>query len=348
MSTPSMEKFRAQLEKRYGDRVTPLDSSKQYEVISTGSLTLDIALRTGGWVRGRTHEIVGPPGVCKTTLSILTAIEHQKATGKAVGWIDMEKSFDFAWAHAHGLKTSDDVFTHIFPDDSEQVSDMNKLMAQSDLYSLLVIDSIGGMESKKAFEKDAEDVTVGRNAQVITRMVKQAATLARQHNITVIYVNQLRANLSYAGADLPSGPRALQHSTTTSVALRRKSGADGTRKVNIHGEEEEVGRQFVAKVTRNRVAPQGRQAEFWLFNQPTEKYGPIGIDRVDEALSLGLRMGVVEQKGAFYMLPGRDKGCQGRTAAAQALAEDSMLVEEIRSRTLKQVEHELNTEELNG
>lgn len=341
MPQPSMAAFRSQLEKRYGNRVTPLEETPGYEIISTGSLTLDLALRTGGWVRGRTHEIVGVPQSCKTTLSILTAAEHQKATSKAVGWIDMEQSFDFDWAHTHGLDTSADAFTHIYPDDSEQVSDMLKMMGQTDLYSLLVIDSIGGMESKKAFEKDAEESTMGRNAQVITRMVKHAAALARRHNITVIYVNQLRANLSYAGQDLPSGPRALQYNTTTSVTLSRRGGADNVRKMKIDGEEEEVGRKYLAKVTRNRVAPSGRQAEFYLFNQETPAYGPIGIDRADEAANLGVRMGVIKQGGAFYTLPGQDKSIQGRAGLVDELRARPEMIDRVRTEALKLVAHEI-------
>lgn len=343
MAQSSMAKFRDALEKRYGNRLTPVEKPVRYEIISTGSLTLDLALRTGGWVRGRTHEIVGPPQVCKTTLCILTAIEHQKATRKAVGWIDMEQSFDFAWAQSLGLDTSAKMFTHIYPDDSEDVSDMNKIMAQSELYGLIVIDSIGGMESRKAFEKDADESIMGRNAQVITRMVKQAATLARANNITVIYVNQLRANLSYAGQDLPSGPRALQYNTTTSVRLSRKGGAaaDTTRKIKRDGEEDEVGRLFAAKVTRNRVAPAARQAEFWLFNQRTAEYGPVGIDRVDEAVALGVRMGVIAQSGAFYTLPGQEKGIQGRARLLKELGKRPELVAQIRAEALKMVAHEV-------
>ena len=344
---PSMAKFRDQLEKRYGNRLTPAAEQTGHEVISTGSLTLDVAMRTGGWVRGRTHELIGPQGVCKTTMSILTAVEHQKATRKAVGWIDMEQSFDPAWAQSLGLDTSRDAFTHISPDDSEDVSDMNKIMAQSELYSLIVIDSIGGMESRKAFDKDAEDSTMGRNAQVITRMVKHAAVLAKRNNITMLYVNQLRANLSGMGvSDIAAGPRALQYNTTFSVRLSRKGGpaSETTRKVKIGEIEDEVGRQFVAKVQRSRVSPQGRQAEFWLFNQPST-YGPVGIDKVDEAVSLGLRMGVITQSGAFYTLPGEKKGIQGRAKVLDELRKRPEMAETIRGEALKMVAHEVKDED---
>lgn len=344
---PAMRKFREKLGSRYGERLTTLvEKSVQYEIISTGSITLDLATGVGGLVRGRTHELIGPPGVCKTTISILAAAEHQRATKKAVGWIDMEQSFDFEWAKSLGLDTSERMFTHIYPDDAEDVSDMLKMMGQSELFGLIVIDSIGGMESKKAFEKDAEGVTMGRNAQVITRMVKQAAAEARKNNITVIYVNQLRANLEYAGGDKPAGPKALQYNTTMSIKLSRKSGksADVAQTIGTGLDEHEVGRMFVAKVTRSRVSPQGKQAEFWLFNEPTKEFGLVGIDRVDEAVTIGIRTGVIKVGGAYYTPPGYDKGINGRPKLTAALKKDPATVELIRKEALALVAHEITEE----
>lgn len=347
MSSTSMKQFRNALGKRYGDkRMQPVERLVKHEIISTGSLALDVAMRTGGWVRGRTHELIGPPGVCKSTLSALTAAEHQKATDLAVGWIDMEQSFDGNWARSLGVDLSEGKFLHIYPDDSEDVADMNKLMATSELFSLIVIDSIGGMESRKAFEKDAEDVVMGKNAQVITKMVKNAAALARRNNITVIYVNQLRANLSGMGMDIPAGPRALGYNTTFSVRLSRKGGlADTTtRTVKAGDEKEEVGRRYVAKVQRSRVSPPGKQDEFWLLNQPTAEYGPIGIDRADEAMNIGVRLGVIEQEGAYYTLPGTDTRVHGRPATTEKLREYPELIEKIRGDVLKLVAHEVTEE----
>lgn len=332
-----MDRFREKLGKRYGTRLTRTDVPIVYDVVSTGSIELDHALGVGGWVQGRTHEIVGPPGVCKTSLCIHSAVEHQrKLPQKAVGWIDMEQSFDFGWAERLGLDTDSDLFTHIYPDDSEDVADILKMMAQTGLYSLLVVDSIGGMESKKAFEKDAEDVVMGKNAQVITRMVKQVATLARQHNITVLFVNQYRANLSYAGGDKPAGPKALGYNTTTSIRLAPASGEAKNTLCKIKDGDDEiiVGRKMVAKVNRSRVSPQGRKGEFWFFNLATEEYGPVGIDRVDEAFSLGIRTGVIKQGGSWYTLPGDEKAINSRGEAVLALKQRPETVEMIRKEAL--------------
>lgn len=341
-----MAKFRDTLNKRYGNRVTRTDKPVTYEVIPTGSLELDVALRVGGWVRGRTHELVGQPGCCKSSLSAMSAAEHQKAIpDKAIGWIDMEQSFDFGWAESLGLDTSEDRFTHFYPDFSEHVADMGKIMSRSELYSMIVIDSIGGMESKVAFEKDAEDVVMGKNAQVITKMAKQLAVLARENNITVLYVNQLRADLSGRGFDKAAGPKALGYSTTTSVTLARKGGlADSVHFVGTGENREEVGRLYVAKVQRSRVAAQGRKAEFWFSNQPSKEFGPVGIDRVDEAVGIGLRMGVIKQGGAYYTPPGYTKPIKSRDALVAKLRKDPGTVEEIRRQALASVSGDVNTE----
>lgn len=327
-TSADMTRFRTQLAKRYGGRLT--EKIIPYEIISTGSLTLDIAMRTGGWVRGRTHEIVGPYGSAKTTLGILGAIEHQRATKKAVGWIDMEQSFDWEWAKSLGLDTSGKMFTHIYPDNAEDVSDMLKVMSQSSLYSLIVIDSIGGMESQKAFDKDAGDVIMGKNAQIITRMVKLAAAEARKNEITVIYVNQLRANVSGMGvADIAAGPRALQYSTTFSIKMSKLSMAENILTVGTGKNIEEVGRRFKAIVQRSRVSPAGRIAEFMLKNQETKEFGPIGLDLADEAVSLGLRTGIIKQSGSKYTLP-KGESFNSKALLTVGLRDNPNLVHDIR------------------
>jgi len=339
----SMDGFRNQLTKRYGGRLT--QTIQPYEVISTGSMALDVVTRIGGYVRGRTHEIIGPPAAAKTSMSILGAVEHQRATDKAVGWIDMEHSFDFDWAQSLGLDVSPERFTHIFPDDSEDVADMIKAMTQSGLYSEVVVDSIGGMESKKAFDKDAGEVTMGRNAQVITRMVKQVSALAWNNQVTVIFVNQHRANLSGLGmTDIPAGPRALQYNTTMSLKAARASGtaAETTLTVKELGQDKPipVGYKFMIKVQRSRVASQGRQTDLWLINESTDQYGPIGIDRAEEAASVGIMMEIITRAGSNYTLP-TGGTFFGRPKLVTALRAEPAAIAEIRRLALDSVSHEV-------
>jgi len=342
MATPSMEAFRGKLGKRYGQRLSRADEIKPYSVVSTGSLSLDYAMRTGGYIMGRIHEVFGPPGVGKTTLGILGAIAHQKATDKAIGWIDMERSFDWKYASKHGLDVTDDRFTHINPDDSEDVADMVRLMCQSGLYSMIMVDSIGGMESKQAFEKEAGDVVMGRNAQVITRMAKHVAVMASNHGVTVVLINQPRANLAFAGQDKPSGPKALQHATTFRIDLAAPGGADNQVKAKIDGDDIVIGQKFVARVKRSRVSPAGHKAEFWMFNQDAGGF-EFGLDLADEAAWIGIKTGVIEQKGSWYTLPTGGR-FQGQPSVVEALRAEPDAIPVIRERALALVAHEVEQE----
>lgn len=336
----SLRTLRDQMTKTYGDgQVTRRDSVKAYEVISTGSLALDLATRVGGWVRGRTHEIIGVEGVGKTTIAITSMAQAQAQYPKlATGYIDMEQTFDWDWAESNGLNTTDERFLHVFPDDTEDVSDMLRQMTQTGLFSLIVVDSIGGMESKQAFEKDAEDVVMGKNAQAITRMVKHVATLARQHNVAILFVNQYRANLSGMGGDISAGPKALRYNTTMKVEMRRTG--TPTLKIGSGDNEEEVGREVKAKVSRSKVAAQGKSAEFWIVNQPSDKYGPIGIDQADEAVMIGDTANIFGRRGSWYDLSDGTSH-NGRNAVKMHLRENPILMQQILSEALAKVSDEV-------
>lgn len=313
----SLAALRDKMEKQWGNRVSRQETDRRtYEIVSTGSLGLDLATRVGGLVRGRIHEIVGPEGVGKTTVLINMMREHQLMFPKqAVGMIDMEQTWDWDWAERNGLDISEDRFLHVYPDNSEDVSDQIKEMTQDGLLSLISVDSIGGMESQGAFDKAAEKSNMGKNSQVISRMVKHTAVLLRRTNTTGVFINQLRANFdSPTGGDVSAGPKVLKYSTTMKIDLRR-TGEDPL-KVKLPGEENPVvvGVQTRARVVRSKVAAQGLSAEFWIMNLDTPEYGPVGIDRADEALSIGIRSGVVGVRGGGnYDLPdgtsvrGRDK-----------------------------------------
>ena len=339
----TMDALREQLVKRYGDgRVMRREEVTEYEIISTGSLTLDYATRVGGWVRGRTHEIVGVEGVGKTTLAILGMIEAQQdEPDLAVGYIDMEQTFDYDWAEELGLDTSDERFVHIYPDNSEDVADQLKMQVRTGLFSMLVVDSIGGMESKNALEKDAGDVDMMSNAKVITRMVKAVAVLARKHRVAIIFINQLRANPNQ-GPDVSAGPKALKYNTTMKVDLRRASGDQPsdtqiTMKFEDNPDPISIGIKMKARVVRNKVAPQGFSGEFWIFNVDTPEWGPIGINKADEALSIGVRLGIIEQGGGGnYTLPDGRKA-RGREKVMAILLEELDLVDMIREKALEQI-----------
>jgi recombination protein RecA len=299
----SLDALREKMTQKYGDgRVSRRESIRPYEVIPTGSLSLDLATRVGGWVRGRIHEIIGQEGNGKTTLVINSMAQAQiKYPHLAVGYIDMEQTFDWPWAESNGLDTSNNRFLHAFPDDAEDVSDQIKEMMETGLFSMVVVDSIGGMESKQAFDKEAEEAVMGRNAQIITRMVKRLAMLARREQVAVLLVNQYRANLANPKAgDQSAGPKALKYATTMKVDIRRTGETPLKVKFPDDAEPQVVGIQFKARVSRSKVAAQGKTGTFWIINQPSMQYGDIGIDVAEEALAIGIFTGVIRVEGGGY------------------------------------------------
>ena len=228
---------------------------------------------------------------------------------------------------ANGLDLSK--FDHLYADDSETASDQVRGFCKSGLYSVVVLDSVGAMESRKALEKDAIDTLPGRNAQVVTRMCKQLASLTRQHKTTVILVNQLRANIGGMGGDVSAGPKEMKHATTTRVVMSGGS-QEPIKMAFEEGQPSEiVCLQFKARVTRSKVCPPGRVAEFWVNNRPTDEFGPAGINEIDEYISVGVRLGAVEREGSYYTVPGAKK-VQGKAAAVQLLRARPELCQAVR------------------
>jgi recombination protein RecA len=317
--------------KLYGSRVTRREDRARYDVIPTGSLGLDMALRVGGWVCGRVHEIVGVPKSSKTTLCICSMREAMaKFPDRGVLYIDMEQTFDDNWAALNGLDTESDRFFHEFPDHSEMASDMLAAACDTKLFSLVVLDSVGAMETKAAMEMDASASSMGKGAQVITRMTKRAVSKARQNNITILLVNQLRANFNpVAMNDIPAGPKILRYMSTTQVDT---AFTGETIKLDIDNETEEIGHQFRTRVKRNKVAMDGPQATFYVLRTPTEKYGPAGIYRADEAYGVGVRTRVIlptKEGGHMYQLPGVDKPLNGEAQTKAYLREHPEVAAEV-------------------
>lgn len=301
----SLDQLLTQMEGRYGSRLVRHEERTTPEVVSTGSLMLDYALRTGGWPIGRLIEIVGVEGTGKSTLvfrSLANLLE--KYPERSVGYIDMEHTLDEDWAVANGLDVYSKRFIHLKPDDSEQVADQMLMMARSGLVSAVAVDSIGGMESGTAFEKEAREFSVGRNAQIITRMLKQLAVLGTRHQVTSFLVNQYRANIGVlkGPTEIPAGPKALKYATSIRVSTR--TGPEKPLTVSMYGEDEIVGKNFVARVERSKVSAAGRRAEFWIINQPTEEYGDIGIWTAAEAIKLGKKTGVISGSSWLHLPDG--------------------------------------------
>lgn len=342
-SAAALKKFEERFAKSFGpDSLKRSSEINPYEVISTGSLTLDYRLTVGGYVEGRLVEVWGPDGVGKTTLSLMGLAEAQKKhPDKMVAFIDMEHKFDRAWAVAHGVDLER---TYIYsPDSAEGVADAMKELCSSGVISMVVLDSVGAMIPEVEKEKDADQATMAVQAKIVTRMVKIAAVEAAKTGTVVLLINQVRANLSYGADTTTGGGFALKHVTTMKLKLR-KTGTPAY-KTNVGKEDRIVGHELAIYIERNGVAPAFRTAIVSLLHVSTEKYGPLGLDAADEATTLGVETGVIEQGGAWYTLPGGVR-CNGRPKVVEALRADAVMLDAVKKAALSSVLADVHEDEV--
>lgn len=343
----AMAKFEAQMDKSYGEgTMIDLADAPTYDVVPTGSLSLDDALVVGGLVRGRQYEIWGPEHSGKSTLASEIVASHQQHCPRLWAlYVDVEKRVDLPWFVAHGVDPRRTKL--IRPQTSEEVADQIKSAMRSRLFSIIVVDSVGAMIAQAEIDKDAGESAMGKNPGIITRMVKMATALGMETNTTTLYINQVRADLSgskYATITTGGG-FALKHCTTARLKTSRSGGGTGELKVRMDGEDQIVGYTMGVKVERNSVGPAYRVAKFVMVTVDTDKYGPIGIDRADEAVTLGLRTGVLEQAGAWITDTTTGERFNGREKVLDAYRADPIAVLRIRDAVLASVAHEVTEED---
>lgn len=360
-SASAMQKAFDEFETKFAkDFTRPLEDggeAKPYEVIPTGSIELDAALRIGGWPEGRLSEIWGPEHVGKTTDCMMAARNAQKKhPEKMVGWVDVEQTFDWGWANKQGVNTKPRAeggrFWYFRPQTAQEAADAISRFTSSGLCSLVVIDSVGGMMGKSGFEKDAEETAkVAEVASTVTRMVLRASPTCADNGTTLLLVNQVRdvvntgTGKSYGPSTKTTGGWALKHITTVKVRVSR--GGDEPKYVTIDGQRIVVGYQQVAKVEKNKCAPYGRQATIWLFNQATERWGPVGVDMITEAWDFGNRYGVIVRAGAYYTFPDGER-IKTADKAKDYLRDHPVLADEIREKVLELLRGEVHEEQEQG
>lgn len=337
----AMDKFAGSFEKKFGEgTLDRRGGTSIYDVISTGSLDLDYKTGVGGLVIGKLYEIWGPNGSGKTTLCINICREAQlKFPTKSVFWVDMEHSFDKQWAIAHGMELENSRAVIYPPESAEDVADAIKEAIRSGLFSVVVLDSIGAMITEEEKEKPAEKATMAAKPKVVTRMVNIACPDADKTDTTVVMINQVRANLAYGADTTTSGGFALKHCTTMKFKMSRT----GTLPFmdEIKGVKEVVGHEIRVKIERNRVAPADRIATITMFNQPSQ-FGPIGIDKVDEAITVGVANNIIEQPSVgYFILPTTGEKIHGRGKLVDAMRADPESVQYVRDRLLESVEGEI-------
>lgn len=336
----ALEAFQAKFSKSFGEKTLTRPVIKPYDVISTGSVALDFATGVGGYVEGRQHEIYGPEGIGKTALATLGLVEAQKKyPEKQVALINMEKTFDAKWAQTLGLDLQ-----RIFQVDtnsSEEVADQLKMILSSGLFSMVVVDSIGAMIAEAEKIKDAGESAMGKNPGIVTRMVKMGSVEAAISKTVVIYINQFRADLSGSKATVNTpGGFALKYCSTLKFKMRRTG--DPQLKVTIDGVEEIVGSEIAVQIERNKVAFGQKVAKYWFLNR-SSKYGPVGIDRSDEAVVLGMRkeVGEIIQSGAWYTLKTTGEQFQGKAGLKETLRAHPEIIDTIRMKALDAVKDDI-------
>lgn len=308
-------------------------------IVPSGSLHLDYQLRAGGIPVGRVFESWGPESVGKTTMGMVYAAQFQRRfPDRIVGWIDIERTFLPEWAEAHGVDMSRMRVTS--PNTAEEVGDHIKALLESDICSYVTIDSVGGMISQKEFDKDSDEAVVAIIAKIVTRSMRIATVRAAQHHATVHVINQTRANIGgYGASTTSSGGWALKHLTTYQIQHKR------TDETPLKVGDDIVGQTFALHVAKNKMAPPKRTARVTLLNQPTDRYGPIGIDRASEAFELGDLTDQFDRAGSHYSLSDGSRH-NGKDATKTHLREHPQLIEEIRERALAGVAHLVITDPL--
>ena len=340
----AMKRFEEQFGREMGFEAVRSDAIEPIEVIPTGTIALDYALGIGGLPCGAVCEVWGPEHAGKTTTLMRVVAEAQKKfPDKMTAWVDMEQTFDKKWAAANGVDLKR-LWLIENPKTAEDVADATRRFVESGLCSIVVLDSVGGMIAKKELEKEADEATIGLVAKVVTRMVKACSAMGKSNGTTTVVVNQVRANIgNYGGDQTTGGGWALKHITTIKIKISR--GGSLPKTITEDGVAVPVGYEVTAKIEKNKRAPYGKVATWWLFNQTTDKYGPVGVDIATEALDFGVKLGVIAGKGTAWLTFPNGERFNGAEKARDYLYEHPEVVSEIREQVLAQIASKVYVEE---
>lgn len=280
--------------------------------ISTGSLSLDIALGIGGLPMGRIVEIYGPESSGKTTLTLQVIAEAQKA-GKTCAFVDAEHALDPTYAEKLGVNVDDMLVSQ--PDTGEQALEIADMLVRSNAVDVLVVDSVAALTPKAEIEGEMGDHHVGLQARLMSQALRKMTANVKNANTLVIFINQIRMKIGvmFGNPETTTGGNALKFYSSVRLDIRR-TGA-------VKKGEEIVGNETRVKVVKNKVAPPFRQAEFQIL------YG-AGIYHMGEVIDLGVKEGLVDKSGAWYAYNGEKIG-QGKANAANFLEENPVIADEI-------------------
>jgi recombination protein RecA len=306
----------SQIERQFGKgsvmRMGDAGIVKDVEVISTGSLALDIALGIGGLPRGRVIEIYGPESSGKTTLTLQVIAEAQKKGGTAA-FIDAEHALDPGYARKLGVSVDDLILSQ--PDTGEQALEIADMLVRSGAVDVVVVDSVAALTPKAEIDGEMGDSHMGLQARLMSQALRKLTANIKRSNTMVIFINQIRMKIGvmFGNPETTTGGNALKFYSSVRLDIRR-TGA-------IKKGDEVVGNETRVKVVKNKVAPPFKQAEFEIL------YG-AGISREGEIIDLGVQNGIVEKSGAWYSYAGGRIG-QGKDNVRTYLKEHPEVAQEI-------------------
>ncbi len=305
-----------QIEKQFGKGSVMFlgeeESRTDIEAVSTGSLSLDIALGIGGLPRGRVVEIYGPESTGKTTLALHVIAEMQKLGGTAA-FIDAEHALDPTYAKRLGVNTDDLLISQ--PDTGEQALEITDMLVRSGGVDIVVVDSVAALTPKAEIEGEMGSSHMGLQARLMSQALRKLTANIKKTNTMVIFINQLRMKIGvmFGNPETTTGGNALKFYASVRLDIRR-IGA-------IKKGDEVLGNETRVKVLKNKVAPPFKKAEFQiLYNQ--------GISRESEVIDLGVELGLVEKAGAWYSVEGERIG-QGKDNSRDYLIDNSEICKKI-------------------
>jgi len=309
----------AQIEKQFGRgsimRLGEGEMIDDIEVVSTGSLGLDIALGVGGLPRGRVIEIYGPESSGKTTLTLQVIAEMQKQGGTCA-FIDAEHALDVQYAQKLGINLQELLISQ--PDTGEQALEIVDALVRSGSVDLIVIDSVAALTPKAELEGEMGDSLPGLQARLMSQALRKLTATIKKTNTMVIFINQIRMKIGvmFGNPETTTGGNALKFYASVRLDIRRIG--------NIKKGEEVIGSETKVKVVKNKVSPPFKTAEFDIL------YGE-GISREGEIIDMGVAAKVLDKSGAWYAYNGEKIG-QGKDNAREFLRENPELAREVENK----------------
>ena len=321
----ALENAMRKIEKDFGKgaimRLGDIADKMNLEVISSGSLAVDLAVGVGGYPRGRVIEIYGPESSGKTTLALHAIASAQKSGGIAA-FIDAEHALDPVYARHLGVDTNELLISQ--PDNGEQALEITEELVRSGAVDIIVVDSVAALVPKAEIEGEMGDSHVGLQARLMSQALRKLTGIISKSKAIVIFINQLREKVGvvYGNPEVTTGGRALKFYSSVRIDIRKQE--------VLKQNGEMIGAHTKAKVVKNKLAPPFREAEFDIM------YGK-GISRTGELLDLAVKADVVQKAGAWFSYDGKRLG-QGRDNVKELLENDKELSKEIEDKLMANID----------